>query len=96
MKPRSSFVSFLVFAALIIAGGTALATQWRESMELRVTLGRAKIDADEVARLRDENGRLRALQISPAELERLRSDHAALPRLRAELEALQRPPSAAK
>jgi hypothetical protein len=63
-----------VFAALTIAGGTALAMKWRESMELRVTLERAKIDADELARLRDENGRLRAQEISPAELERLRSE----------------------
>jgi hypothetical protein len=96
MRPRSSFAFFLVFVALIIAGSTALALQWRESMELRVTLERAKIDANEVARLTDDNKRLRAQQIPPAELERLRSDHAALPRLRAELEALQRPPSAAK
>ena len=95
MKPRSSFVFFLVFAALIIAGGTALAMQWREAMELRVALERAKIDAGELARLRDENRRLHAQQISPAELERLRSDHAALPRLRAELEALQHPAAAA-
>jgi hypothetical protein len=95
MKPRSSFVFSLVLAALTIAGGTALAMQWRQSMELRVALEHAKSDADELARLRDENRRLRAQQIPPAELERLRSDHAALPRLRAELEALQRPPSAA-
>ena len=95
MKPRSSFVFSLVLITLAIAGGAALTMQWRQSMELRVALENAKSDADELARLRDENRRLRAQQIPPAELERLRSDHAALPRLRAELEALQRPPSAA-
>ena len=95
MKPRSSFVFSLVLITLAIAGGAALTMQWRQSMELRVALENAKADADELARLRDENRRLRAQQIPPAELERLRSDHAALPRLRAELEALQRPPSAA-
>lgn len=63
-------------------------------MELRVALERTKADADELTRLRDENRRLRAQQISSTELERLRSDHAALPRLRAELEALQHPPAA--
>ena len=94
MKPRSSFVFSLVLITLAIAGGAALTMQWRQSMELRVALENAKSDADELARLRDENRRLRAQQIPPAELERLRSDHAALPRLRAELEALQRPPSA--
>lgn len=95
MKARSSCVFFLVLFALMIAGGTALAIQRRQSMELRIVLERAKSDADEFARLRDENRRLRAQQIPPAELERLRSDHAALPRLRAELEALQRPPTTA-
>ena len=42
------------------------------------------------ASLSAENQRLRGLQISDAALEALRSDHAALPRLRAELEKLRR------
>ena len=95
MKRHSFPVFFCVFVVLLIAGGTALAMQWRQSTELRAAVERAKSDADELARLRDENRRLRRQQISSAELERLRSDHTALPRLRAELEALQHPPSVA-
>lgn len=95
MNPRSSFVFFLVLAAVLIVGGIALATQWRQSAELHIELERVKTDADNLARLRDENHRLRAQQIPSADLERLRADHAALPRLRAELEALQHAPPAA-
>ncbi len=45
--------------------------------------------------LRAENQRWRGRQISAAELELLRADHAALPRLRAELEALKKGAQAA-
>jgi hypothetical protein len=96
MQPRSRVVFFLVLAALLTAGGAALAVQWYQAMELRAALDRAKMDAAELTRLREENRRWRAQQIPAAELERLRSDHAALPRLRAELEALQAPPAAAR
>lgn len=92
MKPLISPVFLLVLTGLTIAGGTALFTQWRQSMQHRLALEHAKLDAAELAQLREENRRLRAQQISPAELERLRSDHVALPRLRAELEALRRSP----
>lgn len=92
MKPRTSPVFLLVLTVLTIAGATALTTQWRQSMQHRLALEHAKLDAAEVTRLREENRRLRAQQISPAELERLRSDHAALPRLRAELEAVRHSP----
>ena len=95
MQPRFASVFSVVLVALAIAGGTMLTMQWRQSMELRVALERAKTGADELGRVRDENRRLRAQQVPPAELERLRSDHAALPRLRAELEALQKSSSAA-
>jgi uncharacterized protein HemX len=89
VKPRSSVGFFLLLAALLIGGSAALAWQRRQAVELRAELQRAQTDADELARLREENRRRRAQQISAEELERLRSDHAALPRLRAELEALQ-------
>ena len=95
MQPRFASVFSVVLVALAIAGGTMLTMQWRQTMELRVALERAKAEADELGRVRDENRRLRAQQVPPAELERLRSDHAALPRLRAELEALQKSSSAA-
>lgn len=89
MTPRSSFAFFLVLAALVVTGGTALVMQWRQSMELRVAFERARIEADDLARLREDNRRLLAQQIPPTELARLRSDRAALSRLRAELETLQ-------
>ena len=93
IESHSSTLFSLVLAALLLVGGSMLTMQWRQSMELRVLLERAKTEADELARLRDENRRLRAQHVPQAELERLRSDHAALPRLRAELEALQHRPS---
>jgi hypothetical protein len=89
MNLRSTLIFYFVLVVLTVAGGTALATQWRQSMDLRVAIEGAKSDADELARLRDENLRLRAQQIPRPELERLRADHAALARLRMELEALQ-------
>jgi hypothetical protein len=92
MRPLSSFIFSFVLVALMIAAGTGLAMQWRQSMELRAALEHAKSDADELTRLRHENRRLRAQQIPSIELERLRADHAALPRLRAELGALHHPP----
>jgi hypothetical protein len=96
MLRRSRFVFAIVLTGISIAGGAALARQRHQSMELRGALERAKSEAAELGRLREENRRLRAQQIPPAELARLRSDHAALPRLRAELEALQHPPSATR
>jgi hypothetical protein len=96
MKPRSSVVFSLVLAALLSAGGAALSKQWRQTRELRAALERATTDAGELERLHEENRRLRAQQIPIGELERLRSDHAALPRLRAELEALSSPPAATR
>lgn len=89
MKPQPSVAFYLALAAVTGAGGTAVATRWRESMELRVMLERTRSDAAELMRLRDENRQLQEQQIPPAELERLRSDHAAIPRLRAELESLR-------
>src|SRR5512140_519040 len=91
MKPRSPLGFFVALAALIMASGTGLALQWRQSMALRGELERVKFAAEELARLRDENQRLREKQTPAAELERLRADHAALPRLRAELDALAQP-----
>jgi hypothetical protein len=89
MKPRYSFGFFFLLALFLLGGGALLLRQWRESMALRVERERAMLGAHELARLRDENRRLREKQISAAELERLRADHAALPRLRAEVEALK-------
>lgn len=94
MKSRSSFGFFAVVAALVVASGLGLSSQWQKTTQLRGELEQVRFERDEVARLRAENQRLHARQIPAIELEALRADHAALPRLRAELEALQpRPPA---
>ena len=79
---------------LVVAGGSALASRWQETMLLRGEVGLLRLDAGELERLRAENQRLREKQIPVAELEVLRADHAALPRLRAEMEALNKSPPA--
>ena len=91
MKSRSSFGFVAVVAALSIAGGVGLFSQWQRTMTLRVELEPARAQADELKRLRAENERLRDRQIPAEKLEALRADHAALPRLRAEIEALKKP-----
>lgn len=77
-------------AVVVVAGGAGLAWQWSQTMSLRSELELARVEADQLERLRAENKRLRDRQISAAELELLRADHAALPRLRAEIESLNR------
>ena len=79
-----------VFVVLAVAGGTALAWQWRTGLKLQSEADRQQTQNLRIDRLRAENKRLRALQVSAAELEVLRADHAALPRLRAEIEALRK------
>jgi len=90
MQHRSSWGFILV--TTVVIGGTAIGhvRQWKEASTLRAQLEALRAGADELSRVREENGRLREMQISSAELERLRADHAALPRLRAEIEALRR------
>ena len=78
----------LVVIALVVAGGVAVTSQWRQTISLRGEVRLLQLEAGELERLRAENKRLRGQQISAAELESLRADHAALPRLRAEIEAL--------
>jgi len=85
-----------VLTVLIIAGGASLVSQWRQTIALRGELEVARQEAGDLERLRVENKRLRDRQISAAELEALRADHAALPRLRAEIEALNKPTPAGK
>jgi hypothetical protein len=92
MKYRSVFGFVLALTAILIGGGTLLALQRAEMSALRNRLEVARSEAAERARLQEENRRLRERQISASELETLRSDHAALPRLRAELQALTKKP----
>ena len=90
MKSLWSPGFLLVIGLLVAVAGLGLAQQWRQTLMLRGEVELARTDVVELARLQAENGRLRARQVSAAELEQLRADHAALPRLRAELEAAKR------
>ena len=79
-----------LFVVLTVFGGTVLAWQWRIGLELQSEADLQQTQTLRIDRLRAENKRLRALQVSAAELEVLRADHAALPRLRAEIEVLRK------
>ncbi len=96
MKHRSPLRFVVLLAALVVAGGAGLWSQWLQTISLRTELETARAEVGELDRLRVENTRLRGQQIPTAQLEALRADHAALPRLRAELDSLFRqgtPPS---
>src|SRR5438309_2133293 len=94
---RLGSVGFIsLIAALTIIAAVALALQQQEASPLRLELAQAQAESRELARLKTENQAWREKQISAAELESLRSDHAALPRLREELEALKKPGSLAR
>ena len=96
MHPTRCNVRFIVLvAAVILIAGSAIAYQRSEDRVLRLELQDAKRAETEIAQLRKENERLKSRQIPTAELERLRSDHAALPRLRAELNDLRKRTSSA-
>ena len=75
---------------LAAVGLLVLGRQWLSTAELRANLELAREQNDDFSRLQSENRRLKEKQISAAELDRLRADHAALPRLRAEVEALKK------
>jgi Tfp pilus assembly protein PilN len=80
----------LIVLVLVVAGGTAVASQWKQTLLLRGDLAHLQAQAAELKRLQAENERLKGQQIPAAELERLRADHNAVVRLRAELETLQK------
>jgi hypothetical protein len=86
------FIVPAVAAILLVVGG--IAYQRSETRVLRLELQDAKRVEAEILQLRKENERLKSRQIPAAELEQLRSDHAALPRLRAELSDLRKRASA--
>lgn len=80
---RLSTVSLLVLA--VVAGG-ALWSQRQASAVLRGEIVLLREENAERVRLRAENRRLVAQQISATEQERLRGDHLAVMRLRDEIE----------
>lgn len=76
-------VSLLVLA--VVAGGASW-SQRQASAVLRGEIELLREENAELARLRAENKRLNAQQVSAAEQERLRGDHVAVMRLRDEVE----------
>lgn len=90
MRPRS-FRTFLIAVFLAAVAGVSVSF-WRrqETLRLRQELELAKMISAELARLRLENLRLKAQQVSSAELAALRADHEAVVKLRKEVEVLQR------
>jgi hypothetical protein len=77
-------IVFLLVLA-VVAGG-ALWSQRQASAVLRGEIVLLREENAELARLRAENRRLVAQQMSAAEQERLRGDHLAVMRLRDEIE----------
>jgi hypothetical protein len=84
-----SLLAWLVIAALAIGGIAVGGAQRLTTMELQASIEVARQQRADVARLEQENARLRAKQMPAAELEALRADHAAVTRLRRELDALR-------
>ena len=86
-RPAGFGVIVLTLVAAVVL--LVLGRQWLTTAELRASLVLARGQSDDLSRLQIENRRLTEKQVSAAELDRLRADHAALPRLRAEVEALK-------
>jgi Tfp pilus assembly protein PilN len=77
----------LALALLAITLGVVLALQRQANGELRTVIGLLREQNHEVDRLQAERSHLITAQVSAAELDKLRADHAALARLRGEMEA---------
>jgi len=88
MKRTIGEITLAIVLAVVCAG--VLLAQWSGNQKLRSEAAALGEGTRELEKLREENRRLMALQVSMPELERLRADHAALPRLRAEIEAVRR------
>jgi hypothetical protein len=89
MKYRSLLGFLVVVTALVFAGEFGLVSQWQETTSLRAELARLQQGAGELERLRAENRRLQAGQVSAAELAALPADHAELERLRTAVQQLK-------
>lgn len=81
MKPLS-----ILLLALAIAAGIALWLQRQAAADLRDDLALLQSDRRELARLREENGRLAAALPTAETIAALRADRAAVGRLRREIE----------
>lgn len=85
-RPNAGWLLIAGFAAV---GAGALAWRSLHLAHLRDEVAIQREEGRDLARLRAENQRLTAENISPSALEALRGDRAALTRLRGELEALR-------
>ncbi len=79
----------LVLGLAVAAGGSTWGWQRNEVAALQAERAQARREAEEWTRQQAELAERRATRIGAEALERLRSDRAALPRLRAELERLR-------
>lgn len=96
MMPPRRLLGLSVLLATVAGGAIVLWMQRQETALLQSQVELAKFETRDLHQLRAENARWRKQQISTAELERLRADHAAIVRLKAELEALPKPASATR
>lgn len=83
------WLSALLLGLAVVAGAGWL-LQRQSAAQLRDELALLRDDSHRLAHLRAENAKLLAAQPPAAELERLRSDHAAVMQLRSEIERLRR------
>lgn len=82
------WLSVLLLALAAVAGAAWL-LQRQSGAQLRDEIALLQDENRQLAQLRAENARLVAAQTPPAEVERLRADHAAVGQLRAEIEKLK-------
>lgn len=87
MKPGRMLSGLLMVLALV--AGAMWWLRREEASALHSEMALLRDEQREFEKLQSENRNLRASQIAPADLERLRADRAAIDRLRAELEKLR-------
>lgn len=78
-----------LLVALAVVAGVALWLQRQASAQLREEIALLREENASLGRLRGENAQLVAAQVSAAEVERLRADHAAARQLRAEIDQMK-------
>ncbi|MES2693936.1 MAG: hypothetical protein V4773_10720 [Verrucomicrobiota bacterium] len=86
---RGVFLACLALLAGLVAAVVGI--RHGDTRLLRADLALARLERDEVDRLRAAQSELAEKQPSPPALATLRADHAAVQRLRAELESLKHP-----
>lgn len=87
---KASYLITGLFVAALAVVGWVLASKRQAEKELVHVWSLLRSVTARVETAREENVRLKLQQISAAEFEQLRADHAALPRLRLEIQRLDR------